>query len=153
MKTPVIVRSRNAVIKQSRRSLSGAEMTLVSFDRKAPLIVVPVTVKMGIEISKFKFAVDTGATISLIDTSVLTALGYTKADILRTTHTITASKTETVFEYSLDNIMAIGLLRRNFKVISRSLPVGLGVDGLLGLNFFKDKELTIDFKLSEIQLK
>ena len=127
--------------------------TLVSFDRKAALIVVPVTVKVGEEIMKFRFAVDTGATTSLIDTAVMNQLGYTTADSLRTTHTITASKTETVHEYSLDNIMAIGLIRRNFKVISRELPMGLGIDGLLGLNFFKNKELTIDFKLSEIRLK
>ena len=128
-------------------------MTLVSFDRKAALIVVPVTIKRGVEIWEYQFAVDTGATISLIDTTVMAALGYTEADSLRTTHTITASKTETVYEYSLDNIMAIGLIRRNFKVISRELPMGLGIDGLLGLNFFKNKELSIDFKLSEIQLK
>jgi len=128
-------------------------ISLVSFDRKAALIVVPVTIKAGTDIRKYKFAVDTGATISLIDTDVMTALGYKQQDSIRTTHTITASKTETVYEYSLDNIMAIGLIRRNFKVISRSLPMGLGIDGLLGLNFFKNKELTIDFKLSEIQLK
>ena len=41
----------------------------------------------------------------------------------------------------------------SFDRIARSLPAGLGIDGLLGLNFFKDKELTIDFKLSEIRLK
>ena len=128
-------------------------VSLVSFDRKAALIVVPVTVKKGVDIMEFRFAVDTGATISLIDASVMTRLGYTTADSIRTTHTITASKTETVHEYSLDNIMAIGLIRRNFKVISRELPMGLGIDGLLGLNFFKNKELIIDFKLSEIQLK
>ena len=128
-------------------------VSLVSFDRKAPLIVVPVTIKIGAYIEKFDFAVDTGATISLINSSVMNELGYTQADCIRTTQTITASKTETVYEYSLDNIMAIGLLRRNFKVIARSLPAGLGIDGLLGLNFFKDKELTIDFKLSEIRLK
>ena len=128
-------------------------VSLVSFDRKASLIVVPVTIKKGIEVLDFEFAVDTGATISLIDTSVLTRLGYTTADSLRATHTITASKAETVYEYNLDNIMAIGLIRRNFKVISRSLPMGLGIDGLLGLNFFKNKELSINFKLSEIQLR
>jgi predicted aspartyl protease len=126
--------------------------SLVSFDRKAALIVVPVTVKKGIEMLDFKFAVDTGATISLIDTSVLTRLGYKQQDSLRTTHTITASKAETVYEYSLDNILAIGLIRRNFKVISRSLPMGLGIDGLLGLNFFQNRELNINFKLCEIRL-
>ena len=126
--------------------------TLVSFDRKAALIVVPVTIKVGKEIKNYKFAVDTGATISLINSSVMTALGYKQQDSISTTQTITASKTETVYEYSLDNIMVLGLIRRNFKVISRSLPMGLGIDGLLGLNFFQNKELTIDFKLSEIRL-
>jgi len=128
-------------------------MTLVSFSRKAPLIVVPVTIKTETKIWEYKFAVDTGATISLMDFSLLSDIGYKKEDYIRSTQTITASKTETVYEYNLDNIMAIGIIRRNFKIISRSLPVGLGIDGLLGLNFFKNKELTIDFKLSEIQLK
>ena len=36
---------------------------------------------------------------------------------------------------------------------SRSLPIGLGIDGLLGLNFFKHKELTIDFRKSEIRIQ
>ena len=128
-------------------------VSLVSFDRKLPLIMVPVTIKIGTEVKKFKFAVDTGATISLIDIDLLSDIGYKKENSIRTIQTVTASKTETAYEFELDNIMAIGLLRHNFKVISRSLPVGLGIDGLLGLNFFKDKELTIDFKLSEIQLK
>ena len=128
-------------------------MIVETFDRKSSLIIVPVTVKVGETIKMFRFALDTGATITMMDTVSMKDIGYSKADSIRTTHTITASKTETVFEYSLDNIMAIGLIRRNFKVISRSLPMGLGIDGLLGLNFFKNKELTIDFKLSEIRIK
>ena len=77
-------------------------------------------------------------TISLINASVMNALGYKQQGSIGATQTITASKRETVYEYRIDNIMAISLIRRNFKVISRSLPVGLGIDGLLGLNFFKD---------------
>ncbi len=128
-------------------------VSLVSFDRKAALIIVPVTIKIGTEVKRYKFAVDTGATVSLIDIDLLTDIGYKKEDSIRTIQTLTASKTESAYEFQIDNIMAIGLLRRNFKVISRVLPAGLGIDGLLGLNFFKDKELVIDFKLSEIRLK
>ena len=65
---------------------------------------------------------------------------------------MTASQQETAYEFELPNIRAVGLIRRNFKVISRSLPAGLGIDGLLGLNFFKNKELVIDFKSSEVRL-
>ena len=128
-------------------------MIVHTFDRKQPLVVVPVSVKVDGELRMFYFAVDTGATITLVSDDAMKRMGYTQANSVRTTHTLTASKPETVHEYSLDNIMAIGLIRRNFKVISRALPVGLGIDGLLGLNFFKHKELTIDFKLSEIRIK
>jgi len=124
-----------------------------TFDRKQTLVIVEVTVKVDDILKRLDFAVDTGATITLVSEDAMKKMGYTKADSIKTTQTITASKAETVYEYNLDNIMAIGLLRRNLKVISRSLPIGLGIDGSLGLNFFKNKELTIDFKLSEIRLK
>jgi len=127
-------------------------MIVHTFDRKQPLVIVEVTVKVDGKLKVFNFAVDTGATITLVSDDAMKRMGYTQANSICTTHTITASKPETVHEYSLDNIMAIGLIRRNFKVISRSLPIGLGIDGLLGLNFFKHKELTIDFKLSEIRI-
>ena len=128
-------------------------MIVHTFDSKQPLVIVEVTTKVNDKLKVFYFAVDTGATITLVSEDAMKMMGYTKADSIKTTQTITASKAETVYEYNLDNIMAIGLIRHNLKVISRSLPVGLGIDGLLGLNFFKNKELTIDFKLSEIRLK
>ena len=128
-------------------------MTTVVFNKKRPLVVVPVSIKKGGTILDFNFAIDTGASVSLIDIDVMLAIGYKKNDCIRTVDTVTASKKETAFEFEIDSIKAIGLIRRNFKVISRSLPVGLGIDGLLGLNFFKNRELIIDFKLSEIRLK
>jgi len=128
-------------------------MIVETFDRKSTLIIVPITVKVDDTIKKLFFALDTGASITMIDSDAMKDLGYTQAKSIGTTHTVTASRTETVHEYSLDNIMALGLIRRNFKVISRSLPIGLGIDGLLGLNFFKHKELTIDFRKSEIRIQ
>jgi len=127
-------------------------ITTVSFDRKSSLIRVPVTVKKSNEILRYEFAVDTGSTVTMIDSDVMLQMGYSKANSIGTTHTLTASKPETVYEFQIDNIMALGLIRRNFKVISRSLPLGLGIDGLLGLNFFRNQELIIDFKLSEIRI-
>jgi predicted aspartyl protease len=127
-------------------------MIIHTFDKKEPLVMVEVTVKVNGKINVFDFALDTGATITLVSDDALKRMGYTIKDSIGKAQTLTASKSETVYEYELDNIMAIGLIRRNFKVISRSLPIRLGIDGLLGLNFFKHKELTIDFKLSEIRL-
>ena len=128
-------------------------MTIETFDRKASLVIVKVTVKVKDAIKEYIFAVDTGATITLVSEMAIKDMGYSPSHCIGTTHTVTASKTETVREYSLDNIMALGIIRRNFKVISRALPLGLGIDGLLGLNFFKYKELTIDFRKSEIRIQ
>ena len=128
-------------------------MKTEKFDTKASLVIIPVTVKVDGNIREFKFAVDTGATVTLVSDDAIRMMGYSKSDSIGTTRTITASKSETVYEYSLNNIMSLGLIRRNFKVISRALPIGLGIDGLLGLNFFKHTELTIDFKLAEIRIR
>ena len=128
-------------------------MTSVVFDKKLPLVVVTVSIKTGTNVLYFDFAIDTGASVSLIDMDAMLCMGYKKTDAVRTIETVTASKRKTAYEFEMNNICAIGLIRRNFKVISRSLPVGLGIDGLLGLNFFKNKELTIDFKSSEIRVR
>ena len=85
-----------------------------TFDRKASLVTVKVTVKVKDAIKEYIFAVDTGATITLVSEMAIKDMGYSLAHSIGTTHTVTASKTETVHEYSLDNIMALGLIRRNF---------------------------------------
>ena len=127
-------------------------MTIVSFNKKLPLVIVPVSIKLETVVFDFNFAIDTGASISLIDMDVLHAIGFQKKHAIRTIQTMTASRREVAYEFELSNIKAIGLIRRNFKVISRSLPSGLGIDGLLGLNFFRNNELSINFKSSEIRL-
>jgi len=127
-------------------------MTTIHFSKKLPLVIVPVSIKKGGVIFDFNFAIDTGASISLIDYDLLQAIGFTKANNTRTIQTMTASKRETAYEFLIPNLQAIGLIRRNFRIISRKLPVGLGIDGLLGVNFFKDKNLNIDFKKGEVSL-
>jgi len=127
-------------------------MTTIHFNKKLPLVIVPVSIKIGGVIFDFNFAIDTGASISLIDYDLLQAIGFTKTNNNRTIQTMTASKRETAYEFLIPNLQAIGLIRRNFRIISRKLPVGLGIDGLLGVNFFKDKNLNIDFKKGEVSL-
>ena len=127
-------------------------MTSIVFNKKLPLVIVPVSIKVEAAIFDFNFAIDTGASISLVDMDVLEAIGFSKEQCVQTIQTVTASRQETAYQFEIPNIKAIGLIKRNFKVISRKLPVGLGIDGLLGINFFKNKELTIDFKTSEVRL-
>ena len=73
--------------------------TALSFNIKSSLIVVPVTVKVGANILEYKFAVDTGSTLTMIDIDLLSDIGYKKSDCIQTIRTVTASKSETAYEY------------------------------------------------------
>ena len=45
---------------------------------------------------------------------------------------------------------ALGVSKKDLKVISHPMPSGSGAYGLLGLDFFENTKLTIDFKTAEI---
>ena len=53
-------------------------MTLVNFNKKLPLVIIPISIKLDTVVFDFNFAIDTGASISLIDIDVLHALGFHK---------------------------------------------------------------------------
>lgn len=52
----------------------------------------------------------------------------------------------------LTKLAALEQERNNFLVLCHTLPPGTGVDGLLGLDFFRDQTLTIDFRKGELAL-
>jgi len=124
-----------------------------NFDKKTGLILVPVTIKGSIKIVEAVFAVDTGASTSLVNFDVLQNAGYSKKDAIETTTITTGSRIEHVHIFKVGSIKALDLIRRNFEVISHDLPITTFIDGLLGLNFFKHKDLFISFKNGEIELE
>jgi hypothetical protein len=48
---------------------------------------------------------------------------------------------------------ALGQTRTHFPVIAHTLPPSAPVDGVLGLDFFRNQELTIDFRKGMITLQ
>jgi hypothetical protein len=57
----------------------------------------------------------------------------------------TGSGVEFVVRITLSKIAALGQERANFPVLCHTLPPSTGVDGLLGLDFFRGQTLLIDF--------
>jgi len=49
-------------------------------------------------------------------------------------------------------IVAVGHVRSGFPVLGHTLPPSTGVDGLLGLDFFRGQNLTIDFRTGQVTL-
>lgn len=126
------------------------------FDPTQDLIVVPaaVTNPEG-DVFVVNLVVDTGATNTVINVGVLMAMGYDP--LLATDHfrILTGSGVESVSSVKLRNITTLGKSRDDFPAISHSLPLHAGIngmDGVLGLDFFRGHLVTIDFRRGRISL-
>jgi hypothetical protein len=52
----------------------------------------------------------------------------------------------------LQRLTALGRERLGFPVLGHTLPPSAGVDGLLGVDFFRGLVLTIDFGAGQVHL-
>ena len=64
----------------------------------------------------------------------------------------TGSGVEVVPRIKLSKIAVLGVERTDFLVLCHALPPGLGVDGLLGLDFLRGRSLSIDFRNGTVTL-
>ena len=123
------------------------------FDINQKAIIIPVFVEIDDQTNRYDFIVDTGTPETLISEMALRAMGYTRVDSIEDVPIQTVGGRATAYRYVIDSITALGVTRRNMKIISHQMPSGSGAYGLLGLDFFEDKELTINFKKAEITVK
>ncbi|MEP6753939.1 MAG: retropepsin-like aspartic protease [Chthonomonadales bacterium] len=98
-------------------------------------------------------ALDTGSTSTSINKGVLEAIGYDVETLSPSVMITTGSGIENVPRLNVNSIEALGQIRRNYSLIAHSLPPTASVDGLLGLDFFRNHILTLDFKNGQILLE
>ena len=99
-----------------------------------------------------RLLLDTGATGTMIGLSALLALGFDPDRDGRPVRIITASAVEQATKVTLTRLFALGQNRIGFPVVAHTLPAGATVDGLLGLDFFQGRILTLDFQAGSITL-
>jgi hypothetical protein len=102
--------------------------------------------------SNLRLLLDTGATTSLIDTTMLVAVGYDPDATTDRVQVTMGSGVELVPRLVLTRLTALGQHRFGFPVLSHPLPPDAGVDGLLGLDFLRAHILTLDFRVGLISL-
>jgi len=113
------------------------------------LLMVGVT----IDFEENSFAIDTGASQTVIDLNLLLLLGYSLEDTVGSSFFETASGIIEASIVPVKKLNALGIERRDFEVCTFDFfRQGLvsELSGLLGLDFFNDQKLCIDFRLSEI---
>jgi len=123
-----------------------------SFDHKQGLVLVQVELWGPNGNAILRLALDTGANYTVVDVSILVALGYDPALAPNRVQVTTASGIEFAPLVILDRLFALGQVRPRFAVLGHTLPPSAGVDGLLGLNFFRGQSLTIDFRSGQVTL-
>jgi predicted aspartyl protease len=124
----------------------------VRFDTRLRLVVVRAEIDGPSGTGVFRFALDTGASTTLINASLLTALGYDPSLANERIEITTASGVEYAAVLPIRRIHALGRERLGLPVLCHTLPPSTGVDGLLGLNFLRGHVLTVDFPEGRIDL-
>ena len=90
--------------------------------------------------------------MTMLNRELATSLGYDLESPERMVRIATASGIVQAPQLTIKRIEALGNARVNFPIICRSLPRGVSVDGLLGLDFFRGQRLTLDFREGLITL-
>lgn len=122
------------------------------FDPLEGLIIVKCELKGTRGTAIIRLALDTGATRTLINAGILTALGYDPGASKQRYEVTTGSGVEYSPIVIIKNIITLGETRKNYSVLSHTLPPSAGVDGLLGLDFFRGSKLKIDFQNGKIEV-
>jgi hypothetical protein len=97
-----------------------------------------------------RLALSTGATRTLVNVDILVIIGYEQALTLDPIDVTTGSGVESVSRITLSKIVALGQTRTQFPMLAHTPSTG--VDGILGLDFFRGQTLTIDFGNGKINL-
>jgi Aspartyl protease len=101
-------------------------------------------------------ALDTGASHTTIDLAALIIAGYDIRKAIRTVPIETASGVIEAFVFKIKQLTAIQMTQKNIEVCAYdffSYHLITDFDGVLGLDFFGDRKLCIDFKESVLTIQ
>jgi predicted aspartyl protease len=101
----------------------------------------------------FPLVVDTGASHTVIDFGVLVDAGYRLGDTKGIVPIETANGIISANLFQVKKITVLGIEKRNFEVCSYLLGQPEDeIKGVVGLDFFEDKKVCLDFKKSVITI-
>jgi len=123
------------------------------FDADADLIVINAGITGPVGRVWGRFALDPGATSSVVRSEILEVLGYDLAQSMGTVEMVTGSSVVEVDQFSIMKIEALENEKVEVSVLVHDLPKRIGLDGLIGLDFIRGKKLTIDFRSSLLLLE
>ncbi len=122
------------------------------FDPRYGVILVHAEVWGPVGSIILRLALDTGATRTTIGHAPLVSLGYDPGAVADRIQVTMGGSIEFSPLVNIMKIDALGWSSESLNVLAHTLPPSAGIDGVLGLDFFRSRRLTIDFNTGEIDL-
>ncbi len=116
------------------------------FDSSSGLIFVSVRIYGPNGRALLRMALNTGASRTLVNVAHLVSLGYDPSLEPDRVQLTTGSGVEFAPLVKLRQITALGHERLDLPVLAHTLPPTAGIDGLLSLDFLRERLLEIDFR-------
>jgi predicted aspartyl protease len=111
--------------------------TVTAFDPNADLIVVIAELIGPLGAQKFRFVLDTACAETLVTPESVDRVGYSAREGDSMTAVTSALGREPGYRLRVSRFMALGHAFTDFRVNVHDLPEGVGIDGLIGLNFLR----------------
>lgn len=112
-------------------------MKIYRVERVGALMVTTVYIRGPQSVAYPLLMIDTGSTYTIIRTKLLEDIGYTPASATVYRLIVTASKYERLPVVKVEQLNCLGIFMKDFKVLAHTLPRGIPVDGLLGMDFLQ----------------
>ena len=130
-------------------------MAKTKFDTSSNVITVDAEVmnRDNTDFESLRMVLDTGATYTIIPWNVAFSLGYDPAVSKRRVKLIMGGSVEYAPIITVTAFTALGESIAHFDVICHDLPEDAKVDGLVGMNFLRNFDLSVKFSEGIIELK
>lgn len=123
------------------------------FDPKAGIVLVKTKIYGPTGDTIVNLALDTGATWTLISWETAVLIGYDPASIQERIAITTGSGIEYCPQLNLLRVEVLGKSVSSLGVLCHTLPPTSRVDGLLGLNFLRRFNVSLNFKQGYITIR
>ena len=120
-------------------------MPCFNFPRNKGLIICNAKISKNKRAAYLPLAIDTGATTTIISLKAAQEIGLLPHLPHYKTILTGTEGSEICPVIIIPKFSCLGITKRNLEVICHDLPPRSPVEGLLGLNFFKNTRLNIDF--------
>jgi hypothetical protein len=123
-----------------------------SFHSRSGLIFVEAEVSGPVGKASATLVLDTGATTTTLNCSLIRSIGYDPDTATDHAQMATGTAVVTVPRFMVNRLSALGKHAIGLRVLAHDQPAAAAVDGRLGLDFFRDLSLLIDFRLGQLSL-